>query len=175
MNLLFFLTPKAEVAYLYDDFTLRQAIEKMEYHRYSSIPILNRKGEYVGTITEGDILWAVKRNYNLNLQDAEDMPIMSIPRKRDNKCVSVDTDMEELIAAAMRQNFVPVIDGKNSFIGLIKRKQVKTNGNGENLRTTCGPTADYAFFCRTGSAVIFSFSNFPAAFIMLGFKCRYTS
>ena len=88
MNLLFFLTPKAEVAYLYDDFTLRQAIEKMEYHRYSSIPILNRKGEYVGTITEGDILWAVKRNYNLNLQDAEDMPIMSIPRKRDNKCVS---------------------------------------------------------------------------------------
>ena len=61
MNLLFFLTPKAEVAYLYDDFTLRQAIEKMEYHRYSSIPILNRKGEYVGTITEGDILWAVKR------------------------------------------------------------------------------------------------------------------
>ena len=100
MNLLFFLTPKAEVAYLYDDFTLRQAIEKMEYHRYSSIPILNRKGEYVGTITEGDILWAVKRNYNLNLQDAEDMPIMSIPRKRDNKCVSVDTDMEELIAAA---------------------------------------------------------------------------
>lgn len=74
MNLLFFLTPKAEVAYLYDDFTLRQAIEKMEYHRYSSIPILNRKGEYVGTITEGDILWAVKRNYNLNLQDAEDMP-----------------------------------------------------------------------------------------------------
>ena len=55
MNLLFFLTPKAEVAYLYDDFTLRQAIEKMEYHRYSSIPILNRKGEYVGTITEGDL------------------------------------------------------------------------------------------------------------------------
>lgn len=79
MNLLFFLTPKAEVAYLYDDFTLRQAIEKMEYHRYSSIPILNRKGEYVGTITEGDILWAVKRNYNLNLQDAEDMPIMEHP------------------------------------------------------------------------------------------------
>ena len=43
-----------------------------------------------------------KHYYNLNLQDAEDMPIMSIPRKRDNKCVSVDTDMEELIAAAMQ-------------------------------------------------------------------------
>lgn len=124
MNLLFFLTPKAEVAYLYDDFTLRQALEKMEYHRYSSIPILNRKGEYVGTITEGDILWAVKRNYNLNLQDAEDVPLLSIPRKRDYSCVSVDTDMEELIAAALRQNFVPVIDGKNSFIGIVKRNSI---------------------------------------------------
>ncbi len=71
MNLLFFLTPKTEVAFLYDDFTLRQAIEKMEYHRYSAIPILNRKGEYVGTITEGDILWAIKRYHNLTLQKAD--------------------------------------------------------------------------------------------------------
>ena len=124
MNLLFFLTPKAEVAFLYDDFTLRQAIEKMEYHRYSSIPILNRKGEYVGTITEGDILWAIKRNHDLSLQGAEDIPLMSIPRKRDNRCVSVDTGMEELIDAAMRQNFVPVIDGKNSFIGIVKRNSI---------------------------------------------------
>lgn len=124
MNLLFFLTPKAEVAYLYDDFTLRQALEKMEYHRYSSIPILNRRGEYIGTITEGDILWAVKRNYNLNLQDAEDIPILTIPRKRDYQSVSVDTSMEQLVAAAMQQNFVPVIDGKNSFIGLVKRNSI---------------------------------------------------
>ena len=124
MNLLFFLTPKAEVAFLYDDFTLRQAIEKMEYHRYSSIPILNRKGEYVGTITEGDILWAVKRNHDLSLQKAEDIPLLSIPRKRDNRCVSVDTGMEELIDAAMTQNFVPVIDGKNSFIGIVKRNSI---------------------------------------------------
>ena len=124
MNLLFFLTPKAEVAYLYDDFTVRQALEKMEYHRYSSIPILNRKGEYVGTITEGDLLWAIKRTHNLNLQEAEDMPLMSVPRKHDYQCVSVDTDMEKLIAAAMKQNFVPVIDGKESFIGIVKRNSI---------------------------------------------------
>ena len=76
MNLLHFLTPKNDVAFLYDDFTVRQALEKMEYHRYSSIPILNRKGEYVGTITEGDLLWGIKRLYNLDLQAAEDIPLM---------------------------------------------------------------------------------------------------
>lgn len=124
MNLFYFLTPKAEVAYLYDDFTVRQALEKMEYHRYSSIPILNRKGEYVGTITEGDLLWGIKREYNLDLQAAEDLPVLRIPRKRDYQCVSIDTGMEELIGAAMHQNFVPVIDAKNSFIGLVKRNSI---------------------------------------------------
>lgn len=124
MNLLFFLTPKVEVAYLEDDFTLRQALEKMEYHRYSSIPILNQKGEYVGTMTEGDLLWYIKKKCNLNLQEAENTPIMTIPRKKDYKCVQVETSMDDLVSAAMTQNFVPVIDGKNSFIGLVKRNSI---------------------------------------------------
>ena len=44
MNILFFLTPKSEVAFIYEDYTLRQTLEKMEYHKYSSIPILTREG-----------------------------------------------------------------------------------------------------------------------------------
>ena len=123
MNILFFLTPKQDVAYIYDDFTLRQALEKMEHHRYSSIPVLNRKGEYVGTRTEGDLLWGIK-NQNLKLENAEDIPIRSIPRKRDYKPVSVNTQMDELVAAAMTQNFVPVLDDKKSFIGLVKRNAI---------------------------------------------------
>ena len=123
VNILFFLTPEQDVAFLYDDFTLRQALEKMEYHRYSSIPMLNRKGEYVGTMTEGDLLWAIK-NQGLRIQDAEDIPIKSIPRKRDYVPVTVNTQMDELVAAAMTQNFVPVLDDKRSFIGLVKRNAI---------------------------------------------------
>ena len=55
MNLLFFLTPKANCAYLYDDFTLRQALERMEKSGYSALPILRRDGSYCGTLTEGDL------------------------------------------------------------------------------------------------------------------------
>ncbi len=124
MNILFFLTPKQDVAFIYDDFSLRQTLEKMEHHRYSSIPILNRKGEYVGTITEGDLLWGIKNAYDLSVVQAEEMPVMSLPRKRDNQPVRVDTTMDELITASMQQNFVPVIDDKNSFIGIIKRKDI---------------------------------------------------
>lgn len=123
MNILFFLTPKQDVAYIYDDFTLRQALEKMEYHRYSTIPVLNRNGEYVGTMTEGDLLWNIK-NQHLDLKDAEDIPISIIKRRRDYLPVTVNIQMDELVAAAMTQNFVPVLDDKKSFIGLVKRNAI---------------------------------------------------
>ena len=60
MNILFFLTPKGMCAFLNDDDTLRQALERMEAAGYAALPILNKRGEYCGTLTEGDLLWAVK-------------------------------------------------------------------------------------------------------------------
>jgi CBS domain-containing protein len=57
MNIIFLLTPKTDVAYVYDKDTLRQVLEKMAHHRYTAIPIINQEGEYVGTLTEGDLLW----------------------------------------------------------------------------------------------------------------------
>ena len=71
MNILFFLSPKQDLMYVYDDFTLRQTLEKWENNRYASIPVLNRKGEYVGTLTEGDILWGLKKYHGLDLEAAE--------------------------------------------------------------------------------------------------------
>ena len=61
MNILFFLKPKSEVAFIYDHSTLRQVLETMEFHKYASIPMLNKAGEYVGTMTEGDLLWGIKK------------------------------------------------------------------------------------------------------------------
>ena len=81
MNILFFLKPKAEVAFVYDYHTLRQAMEIMEYHKYSSIPMINREGKYVGTITEGDLLWGLKKLNILNLKGAEDIAITKIAEK----------------------------------------------------------------------------------------------
>ena len=46
MNILFFLPQSRICMYVYDDFTLRQTLESGN-NRYASIPVLNRKGEYV--------------------------------------------------------------------------------------------------------------------------------
>lgn len=125
MNILFFLTPKSEVDYVYDDDTLWQTLEKMEQNKYTAIPIINHEdGTYVGTITEGDLLWDVKERYDLDLGNAEDMPILNIKRKRDNEPVEADADVEDIINKVMNQNFVPVIDDSECFIGIITRKDV---------------------------------------------------
>ena len=121
MNILFFLSPKQDLMYVYDDFTLRQTLEKWENNRYASIPVLNRKGEYVGTLTEGDILWGLKQQHGLDIEAAEDVPISSFAHKRDYKAVTVTTDMPTLLKAAMNQNFVPVVDDRNVFIGMVRR------------------------------------------------------
>ena len=124
MNLLFFLTPKSEVAYIHDDESLRQVLEKMEYHKYSAVPIISRQGTYVGTITEGDLLWYIKNQLDLNLQEARRILITNVPRRSDNTPVSIDSNMEDLLDKAMKQNFVPVLDDKKSFIGIVTRKDI---------------------------------------------------
>ena len=123
-NILFFFKPKSEIAYIKVEDTLRQAIQKMEYHKYSSIPMLNKEGKYVGTITEGDLLWGIKNKYNLSLKEAEYISITEIDRKQDYLAVRADANMEDLMLRAMNQNFVPVIDDQENFIGIITRKDI---------------------------------------------------
>ena len=127
MNILFFLTPKSEVAYITEDFTIRQTLDKMKEHKYSSIPILTKDGKYVGTITEGDLLWTLKDNFQdktLDFKVLEDMPISCIKRRKDNAPVSVEANIEDLISKARNQNFVPVIDDTETFIGIVKRRTI---------------------------------------------------
>ena len=126
MNILFFLTPKSDVAYIFEDETLRQTVEKMEHRKFSCIPILNKEGQYTGTISEGDLLWGIKL-LNINstdLKEMENVSIMAIPRRDTYKPVHADEDMEDLLDRAINQNYVPVVDDKGSFIGIITRKEI---------------------------------------------------
>lgn len=124
MNILFFLHPKSEVAFIYKNDTLRQALEKMEFHQYSAVPILDAEGHYIGTLTEGDLLWGIKNKYGLSIKNAEDIPVITLPRRHDNKPVHADSNMEDLIDKALNQNFIPVVDDSNHFIGIITRKDI---------------------------------------------------
>ena len=125
MNLLFFLTPKATCCYLYADYTLRQAMERMENSGYTALPILDAEGHYKGVITEGDLLWAFKRLCVMDIRQTEEHSITEIAApRRAVQPVRVDTRVEDLIAVATDQNFVPVVDDKDDFIGIVTRSRI---------------------------------------------------
>ena len=124
MNILFFLIPKAKVEYIKNTFTLRQTVEKMDECGYAAIPIINEKGEYIETITNGDILHYLKNNLNLDLFAAERIPLSSVNIKRPTKAIRINQSMENLLEVAKNQNFVPVVDDSNHFIGIVTRKAI---------------------------------------------------
>lgn len=129
MNVAFFLKPKSEVAYLYNDYSIRQGLEKMCNHGYTAIPVLDRNGGYVGTISEGDFLWHIVDGENTqvektDIKDQENVKISEIMKKNKNESVNVTADMSELFEKAKTQNFVPVIDDRGYFIGIVTRQDI---------------------------------------------------
>lgn len=124
-NVLLFMTPKSQVAFLQEDYTIRQALEKMKFHRYSSVPIIDKDGKYIGSVTEGDIFWYIyNSDLNFNSYDLEDVKLSEVPRNRTTQAVKASQEITELFDMIINQNFVPVVDDSNRFIGIITRKSV---------------------------------------------------
>ncbi|OOM75741.1 CBS domain protein [Clostridium puniceum] len=124
MNIAFFLTPKNEVVCENQESTMRQVMEKMEHYGYTAIPIINREGKYVGTLTEGDLLWKLKNTESLGFKNTESIKVKEIKRRIVHKSVSITSNIESLISLAVSQNFVPVTDDNGTFIGIIKRSDI---------------------------------------------------
>ena len=124
MNILFFLTPKAACEHLDADDTVRQALERMELSGYTALPVLAPDGTYCGTLGVNDLLWALKNLCDMDMKTAEDHGISEITPRRENRAVSVSTKMEDLLSKAIDQNFVPVVDDRSAFIGIVTRKAI---------------------------------------------------
>jgi len=60
----------------------------------------------------------------MDIRDAEKHDIMKIAHRKDNQPIRVDTNIEDLLTKAIDQNFVPVVDDRNAFIGIITRKAI---------------------------------------------------
>ena len=127
MNIASFLLPKAEVAYLRDDMTLRQGLEKLRRSGFTAIPVIDKEDRYVGVVSVAD-LWNILA-YNQNLEDItlkslEHLTVRDFLQNGKVKAACIDTAMENLLEQAKSQNFVPVIDDRSVFIGIVTRSDI---------------------------------------------------
>ena len=127
MNVIMLLKPKTTVQYIFEDNTLRQGLEKMRAHSYTAIPVISQDGKYVGTVSEGDFLYYILDQRNNSLKAKEKHLVRDILREGFNPAVRIDVTMDELLERAMRQNFVPVTDDFETFIGIVTRQDIIRN------------------------------------------------
>ena len=123
MNVAFFLIPKSQVVYLTEGSSFRQGMEKLRRYGYTSIPVISRDGRYLGSISEGDFLWNVMSLGSIAAEDLEDACIDQIVSDR-TPPVGVNTPVEELMDKLLDQNFVPVVDDRHMFVGIVTRRSV---------------------------------------------------
>ena len=132
MNIAFFMIPKAETAFLYNDYTVRQALEKMRHHGYSAIPVIDREGNYQGTVSEGDLLWFIVKGecgepHTRAIEDLEKFHISEIDLAKtleNNPAVNIMASIDELLMNVLNQNFIPIVDDRGAYIGIVTRRAV---------------------------------------------------
>lgn len=139
MNPAMLLLPKSEVDYLVSDCSVRQGLEKFKRHGFTAVPLISREGIYLGTIRDKDFLFYILDCESADLKEMEDVPICEILTPEFNPPVQIDTDMEQVFIQVMEQNFVPVVDSRGLFVGIITRKamlekiyRVNKNKNSES-------------------------------------------
>lgn len=120
----FLLIPKSLIGTIQSSQTLRQAIEKMKHGGYTSIPVLTDTGEYYGTVTEGDFLWHLYDSKEIEIRRLEELLVSDIVRPTWNPPVTLDAPLEIVLERVLNQNFIPVVDDRNYFMGIITRKSV---------------------------------------------------
>jgi CBS-domain-containing membrane protein len=120
LNLAFFLTPLENVAWLAETATVDDAVTAMRAHSYSAVPLLDAQRRYVGTLTEGDLLFFLADHADR----AREARLAEVPRRVDVRAVGVDTDVGGLVGVASDQNFVPVVDSRGVLMGIVTRRAI---------------------------------------------------
>ncbi len=128
MNIASFILPKAEVSYLRDSMTLRQGLERLRRSGFTAVPVIDVEDRYVGVVSEGDFLWDIldhnEQLENVTMKRVEKLTLRDIIQNGKVQPVCIDTNMEQLLGQAQMQNFVPVIDDRNVFIGIVTRGEI---------------------------------------------------
>ena len=124
MNIFRFIIPKSLVEYVTVDNTLRQGFEKMRFHRYVAIPVLDADGKYVGMLRNDDILQFFLSVESFDMKGAERTLVGDIIDPSYSRPLYHHSTMEELIELVKEHNSVPVVDDRGCFIGIVLRRDV---------------------------------------------------
>jgi CBS domain-containing protein len=119
MNILFLLQPKSDVALLTDTTPAADALAAFAEFRFSAVPVTTADGKYFGTVTAADFL-----SFVLNKEAAGSKTVGEILDTANNPPVKITAKLDDLLLLVMDHNFVPVVDDRDCFMGIVTRKRI---------------------------------------------------
>lgn len=129
MNVAFLLKPKSEVFYLQESMPLPRALHGLRASGFTSVPVIDREGIYVGAVSEGDFLASLAQTDGEHLrltptEDVEKKRVRDIVRPDRNPSCHIDESAETMLSRTTGQNYVPIVDDRGVFIGIVTRRNV---------------------------------------------------
>lgn len=128
-----YITPKNQTYFLDPKSTIRQALEKFDNYKFSVVPIVDEEGKFVGTVSEGDILRYIKNNCDFDIEKAETKRIVDIEKYRPYNACDINAPFIEILKLSLDQNFIPMVDDRGMYIGIIRRSSLINLLYGEGL------------------------------------------
>ena len=124
MNIAIIMIPKVCTIFLHESDTVRQGLEVMKHHGYTAVPVLDNMEKYIGCITEGDFLHHILSTGTVNLRDHEKYQIKNLIRRDFCPPLDIQADLRLVTDALLKQNFVPIVDDRNTLCGIVTRRSL---------------------------------------------------
>ena len=124
MNTAMLLKPKSMVAYIYGDLSAEEGLKEFIDHGFTAVPVIDRDGMYIGVVSERDFLYRILDKKNVEAINEDDLTVAELADCSRFESVTIDADIETLFNRIIEQNFVPVVDSRGMFSGIVTRKDV---------------------------------------------------
>lgn len=125
MNVPLLLLPKITTAYITADATVGEGIKILRQSGFTAVPVLYEDGRYCGTVSTSDVLGYLLEKGTTDV-GGDATCVCEILPYHANPAVNIDASLGELIDRLMDSNFVPVVDGRGCFVGIVTRKKLLT-------------------------------------------------
>lgn len=122
MNIARIMIPKVLTVHICENDTVRQGMDMFQQHGYTAVPVVSTDGRYVGSVTEGDFWRHMCSICTTDKSKLENYRIRDIIRPDFCEPISIDADMTTVVEAGLKQNFIPVIDGRGCLSGIVTRQ-----------------------------------------------------
>jgi len=118
------LKPKVMVAYIYGDLLAGEGLKEFIEHGYTAVPVIDREGMYLGVVSERDFLYRVLETGCVDSINTDDLTVADLASCSRFESVTIDADIETLFNRIIEQNFVPVVDSRGMFSGIVTRRDM---------------------------------------------------